>query len=426
VVTNTTQIATTAFVETAVSGLGGGTVTHTAGALTSGSPVFGNGAADVKVGTARGNTTVVQLADNSTAPTTGHVATFDANGNITDGGAPAAGTVTHTSGALTADAPVFGAGTNDVKVGTKSGNTDCVVTLSGTTSANYPAVFDASGNLNADQPRGNTNVVQMASDTTNPTSGHVATFDANGNIQDGGAPGVPTTRNVSTTAPLTGGGSLSADLTLAISAFTGDTGSGGLAGAVPAPGSGDAAAGKFLKASGGWAVPGGGSGGAMVQIAKAVLASPAATITFSSIPGTYSSLLIQFLGQSSASGHAQDDCNMSANGDTAGANYIIQTLDASNTLIGANQAAARFVGVAGGAADPYPAQFTINIVGYAATAFKKTATSIAGGWGSSTSPRVDTVKWQWNNTNAITSLAFTTGSGSNFVTGTTITVYGLQ
>jgi len=41
--------------------------------------------------------------------------------------------------------------------------------------------------------------------------------------------------------------------------LVGDTGSGGTAGAVPAPAAGAAAAGKFLKADGTWSVPGGGS-----------------------------------------------------------------------------------------------------------------------------------------------------------------------
>lgn len=67
------------------------------------------------------------------------------------------------------------------------------------------------------------------------------------------------TRSVNTTAPLTGGGSLAADLTLNISNFTGDTGSGGAKGAVPAPASGDAAAGKFLKADGTWSAPASGT-----------------------------------------------------------------------------------------------------------------------------------------------------------------------
>lgn len=46
--------------------------------------------------------------------------------------------------------------------------------------------------------------------------------------------------------------------------FIGDTGTGGIEGLVPAPAAGDAAAGKFLKADGSWAVPAGGGGGGHV------------------------------------------------------------------------------------------------------------------------------------------------------------------
>lgn len=52
-----------------------------------------------------------------------------------------------------------------------------------------------------------------------------------------------------------------ATATLTLSVFVGDTGSGGVKGLVPAPGTGDAAAGKFLKADGTWAIPPGSGGG---------------------------------------------------------------------------------------------------------------------------------------------------------------------
>jgi hypothetical protein len=45
----------------------------------------------------------------------------------------------------------------------------------------------------------------------------------------------------------------------------GDTGSGGTGGAVPAPGAGDAAAGKFLRADGSWGIPSATSGGTPVR-----------------------------------------------------------------------------------------------------------------------------------------------------------------
>lgn len=47
-----------------------------------------------------------------------------------------------------------------------------------------------------------------------------------------------------------------------LSAFTGDGGSGGAQGMVPAPSAGDAAAGKYLKADGSWAAPAGGGSSA--------------------------------------------------------------------------------------------------------------------------------------------------------------------
>ena len=63
---------------------------------------------------------------------------------------------------------------------------------------------------------------------------------------------IPPTRSVSTTAPLTGGGALSSDLTLDVDDFTGDAGAGGAKGTVPAPAAGDTVAHKYLGADGLW------------------------------------------------------------------------------------------------------------------------------------------------------------------------------
>lgn len=65
--------------------------------------------------------------------------------------------------------------------------------------------------------------------------------------------GVPNTRTISTTAPLTGGGDLSANRTLAISQFAG-----GSPGSVPTSLGGTT---NFLRADGSWAAPSGGGGG---------------------------------------------------------------------------------------------------------------------------------------------------------------------
>ncbi len=119
----------------------------------------------------------------------------------------------------------------------------------------------ASGNIDISQVKtgqlsGGTNAVDIVTtDGSTKTATHVATWDANANLVDGGAAPVPATRTISTTAPLTGGGDLTTDRTLAISNFTGDSGSGGAAGAVPAPAAGDSAAGKYLSAGGTWNFP---------------------------------------------------------------------------------------------------------------------------------------------------------------------------
>jgi hypothetical protein len=64
--------------------------------------------------------------------------------------------------------------------------------------------------------------------------------------------------------------------------LAGDAGSGGSAGAVPAPAAGDALAGKFLAADGAWKVPAGGTGGGIAGVPKGTSfpASPAAGDAF--------------------------------------------------------------------------------------------------------------------------------------------------
>lgn len=91
---------------------GTGTVTHT-GALTADLPVFGNGTADIKVGTKSGNTN--ELATSTGVKTGGHLATWDSGGNLQDGGVPGTGTVTHTGGALTAHLLAVGNGGSDIE-----------------------------------------------------------------------------------------------------------------------------------------------------------------------------------------------------------------------------------------------------------------------------------------------------------------------
>src|SRR5262249_53279671 len=60
-------------------------------------------------------------------------------------GSGGSGTVTHTRN-LTANQPLFGNGTGDIKVGTKSGNTNEVVTTTGSQTSGAIVAIDSNGN----------------------------------------------------------------------------------------------------------------------------------------------------------------------------------------------------------------------------------------------------------------------------------------
>jgi hypothetical protein len=99
--------------------------------------------------------------------------------------------------------------------------------------------------------------VTLATDAT-LTAERVLTAGAGISITDGGAgnpvtiactvsPGVPTSRLINTTAPLAGGGDLTADRTLSVATF-----GAGASGVVPASGGGTS---NFLRADGTWTAP---------------------------------------------------------------------------------------------------------------------------------------------------------------------------
>jgi len=115
----------------------------------------------------------------------------------------------------------------------------------------------------------------------------------------------PPTRRVDTELPLTGGGALSVDLDLGINDFTPDAVSppaAGLRGTVPAPASGDTAAGKFLATTGWEVLPG--IGAQPYDVICAFVGKPGAgAIVFLYTPPRTISFPVNFSGASgSASG----------------------------------------------------------------------------------------------------------------------------
>lgn len=316
----------------------------------------------------------------------------------------ATGTVTHTGGALTADQPVFGAGGSDVKVGTKSGNTDEIATVSGSLTSGHGIVSDASGNL----------VDSGGTPFTNPMT-------TKGDVIVGATSGVPARLAVGANGKVLTANSAATngvDYEAPIALTT--TGTSGAAVLTP----GNPYSLNIPQYSGG------GGSGALTQIAQTVLASPAASVTFSAIPGTFTNLLLVISARSAAA-VTTDNIKCAINADAVAAHYVSVNVFFTTGTVSASQNNLNVVGVASGASSLAGgfADFDVlfrNYAGGALKNFTSQGTVLDGTTFATTSIAGNANFSAWDNTAAITSLVLTLTSAGNFVTGSVFTLYGLQ
>jgi hypothetical protein len=157
------------------------------------------------------------------------------------------------------------------------------------------------------------------------------------------------------------------------------------------------------------------AGSTYTPIATNTLGSAAATITFSSISGSYTDLIIA--GNGIASSDAGIDFQV--NSDT-GTNYSFTYIygDGSSTVSGANATSnvgsGGRIGINGGVA-------LLNFMNYSNTTTYKTIISR----GANASVLTIATVALWRNTNAITAITLKRGGGGNFSTGSTFTLYGI-
>jgi hypothetical protein len=171
----------------------------------------------------------------------------------------------------------------------------------------------------------------------------------------------------------------------------------------------------------------------MTLISSQTLATAAATITFSSIPATYTHLMI--VGQTAASSSADNGAYIQFNADT-GAHYdytqgqFNPTGGTSECCGGelSGQTAIDLGGVPGsGEAAGSNAAFQVIIPNYAGTAFNKranTSWTMTAKLSGTANPFVVILGGQWYSTAAITSVTLGLQAAGNFVAGTTISLYG--
>jgi hypothetical protein len=157
-----------------------------------------------------------------------------------------------------------------------------------------------------------------------------------------------------------------------------------------------------------------------IPIATTTLGTSASSINFSSIPGTYTDLVLRFSGLITSgtdtlaiqvnndTGNSYSDTFMYANGGSAYASY-------DNGLT-------YFLGSPLNAT--YPTFHTMNFFSYANTGVAKMVLS-QGASDKNGSGETRTLAQYWNGSSAITSIQIIAASGASFATGTTATLWGI-
>lgn len=169
--------------------------------------------------------------------------------------------------------------------------------------------------------------------------------------------------------------------------------------------------------------------GALTLISSQTLGAPAATVTFSAIPGTYNNLFIYLNGRCSSAVTA-DDVTMTFNSDSAahytrsyygansgGTGIAGQSTNVTPLPISDVACANATAGAAGGG--------TISIMNYAGTTFWK---EYIGQWIFMTAGNGQTAASAgafWQSTAAITQIDLKLAGGGNFIAGSTFQLYGL-
>jgi hypothetical protein len=174
-----------------------------------------------------------------------------------------------------------------------------------------------------------------------------------------------------------------------------------------------------------------GGGAAYESIASATGTGSSGTITFSSIPSTYTSLQIRAIMRSSATGTSISQSNLTFNSDS-GNNYAQHGINGNGSFADVESyATGGYAGILlsgtvarAGLTSGIMGTLILDIHNYASTSQYKTIRSLAGG-DANGSGRVALNSGLWLSTSAINSITLSAISG-NWTTDTIISLYGIK
>jgi len=174
--------------------------------------------------------------------------------------------------------------------------------------------------------------------------------------------------------------------------------------------------------------------GAYDSIATVTVGSATSSITFSSIPSTYTHLQIRGITRSS-SGNNYDNLIMGFNSNTSGysSHYLAGNGATADAYAWTSDSAIRsFYSAGGTAASNVFAAVIIDILDYANTSKYKTTRHLNGfdnngsGTGDYAKGTVELSSGLWQNTSAISTINFQLNGGVNFVTGSQFALFGIK
>jgi hypothetical protein len=190
---------------------------------------------------------------------------------------------------------------------------------------------------------------------------------------------------------------------------------------------------KYLSGAGTWLSFAG--SGQMVPIgSEVVLASPAATIDFTSIPATYKHLLIIFKVRTDRASQPVDGLDLTLNGDT-GANYRNASIGAAESAApGGNPIATASAAMLARDNVPGPANTAptgafatgqLQIFYYSDAAVAKLIQTLVAGWNNSNISKYWITENTWANQAAVNRVTFKSENAANFIAGCRAQLYGV-
>jgi len=153
-------------------------------------------------------------------------------------------------------------------------------------------------------------------------------------------------------------------------------------------------------------------------IATQTLGSATASVTFSSISGSYTDLILVVAGQATG---AQRNLLLQFNGDTS-SNYSATIIFGDGSSAGSVRVLSQSSANVGGIDSTSQSNSIVQIMNYSNTTTYKAVI----GRGNSSTNIVAAKSALWRSTSAITSIVAFLAASDTFTTGTTFTLYGIK